>query len=168
LTLSDQQKEYFYEVLKAGFPDLLPLYQQTYPPGSYSPAGDWHQDVTRRVRTLCERYGIRDRQPRPVILGDKRALNKRVVEALAERVYALELDAAPAWKAWAYRKAAWAIEDLEQDLGLVYRSLGLKGLQGIPDVGEKLAPEVERLLKGYLAQAGGETADDGLLSWGCP
>jgi len=47
---------------------------------------------------------------------------------------------------WAYRKAAWAVEDLEQDIGLVYRTMGLKGLQSIPNVGTSLGREVERLI----------------------
>jgi hypothetical protein len=33
--------------------------------------------------------------PRPIIPGDKRALNKRIVEALANEVYAMELENEP-------------------------------------------------------------------------
>jgi DNA polymerase/3'-5' exonuclease PolX len=32
---------------------------------------------------------------------------------------------------WAYRKAAWAIEDTEQDVRLIYRQMGRKGLESI-------------------------------------
>jgi DNA polymerase/3'-5' exonuclease PolX len=45
----------------------------------------------------------------------------------------------------AYRKAAWAIEDLEQDVGLVYRQMGRKGLESIENVGPRLAGMVEHL-----------------------
>jgi len=34
LTLSDQQKDYFFKILSERFPDLLPLYQRLYPPKS--------------------------------------------------------------------------------------------------------------------------------------
>lgn len=54
---------------------------------------------------------------------------------------------------WSYRKAAWAIEDLEQDIGLVYRAMGMKGLQGIPAIGKKLGQENEAWLKAELKQA---------------
>jgi hypothetical protein len=47
---------------------------------------------------------------------------------------------------WAYRKAAWAVEDLEQDIGLVHRTMALKGLQSIPNIGLSLGREVERLI----------------------
>jgi DNA polymerase/3'-5' exonuclease PolX len=84
--------------------------------------------------------------PRPIIPGDKRGLNKRIVEALANQCYWLELDNAPGQRVWAYRKAAWAIEDLEQDVGLIYRQMGRKGLEGIENVGSRLAGVVEGLL----------------------
>jgi len=48
---------------------------------------------------------------------------------------------------WAYRKAAWAIEDLEQDIGLVYWTMGLKGLQSIPNVGESMGQFIEEMLR---------------------
>jgi len=149
LTLADQQREYFFGILRERFPDLLPLYERIYPhpTASYGGvrSGDPHA-IGRRIRDLCRQYGISDRMPRPIIPGDKRALNKRIVEALANQCYWLELDNAPGQRVWAYRKAAWAIEDLEQDLGLIYRQMGRKGLEGIENVGPRLTGVVEGLL----------------------
>jgi hypothetical protein len=147
LTLADQQRDYFFGVLHERFPDLLPLYERLYPAGSYGPvrSGDPHA-IGRRIRELCRRYGISDRMPRPIIPGDKRALNKHIVEALANQCYSMELDNAPGQRIWAYRKAAWAIEDLEQDVGLIYRQMGRKGLEGIENVGPRLAEVVEGLI----------------------
>jgi DNA repair photolyase len=107
LTLADQQREFFFGVLRDRFPDLLPLYERLYPAGSYGPvrSGDPHA-IGRRIRELCRRYGITDRMPRPIIPGDKRALNKHIVEALANQCYWMELDNAPGQRVWAYRKAA--------------------------------------------------------------
>jgi DNA polymerase/3'-5' exonuclease PolX len=53
---------------------------------------------------------------------------------------------APGQRVWAYRKAAWAIEDLEQDVGLIYRQLGRKGLESIENVGPRLAAVIEALV----------------------
>jgi DNA polymerase/3'-5' exonuclease PolX len=53
------------------------------------------------------------------IPGDKRTLNKRIVEALANELYTMELNSEPSRRVWAYRKAAWAIEDLEQEVELM-------------------------------------------------
>ena len=116
------------------------------PKGSYGPVGQSWPVTGRRIRELCRQAGIADRMPRPIIPGEKRALNKRIVETLANRAYELELDEAPAQRVWAYRKAAWAVEDTEQDIGLVYRTMGLRGLQSIRDVGPEMAGEIERLL----------------------
>lgn len=152
LTLADQQRDYFLNFLQGRFPEILPSYQRLYPAGSYAPAGyDW-SEVALRIREYCARYGIRDRMPRPVIPGDKRALNKRLVESFADKCYELELEGAPGYKVWAYRKAAWAIEDLEQEIGLLYRMMGKKGLESIPNVGSSLAGEVEAWLKENLAE----------------
>jgi hypothetical protein len=150
LTLADQQREFFFGVLRDRFPDLLPLYERMYPHPTTSyggvRSGDPHA-MGRRIRDLCGQYGISDRMPRPIIPGDKRALNKRIVEALANQCYWMELDNAPGQRVWAYRKAAWAIEDLEQDIGLLYRQMGRKGLESIDKVGPRLAEVIERLLK---------------------
>jgi DNA repair photolyase len=150
LTLADQQRVFFLGVLGERFPDLLPLYERLYPTGSYGAvrSGDPHR-IGRRIRDLCRQYGIADRIPRPIIPGDKRALNKRIVEALANQVYAMELENASAQRIWGYRKAAWAIEDTEQDLGLIYRSLGRKGLESMENVGSKMAGVIEDLIEEF-------------------
>ena len=62
-------------------------------------------------------------------------------------MYDIDLEGQPVQRVWAYRKAAWAVEDLEQDIGLVYRMLGLKGLQSVPDIGPRLARRVEELIR---------------------
>ena len=125
---------------------MLGCYQTLYPEKSYAAVGWAWPRIALKIRELCEKYGIRDRVPRPIIPGDKRALNKRIVETLADQVYEMELRGESSYRVWAYRKAAWAIEDLEQDIGLVYRAMGLKGLQSIPNVGPSLGREVERLI----------------------
>jgi len=52
----------------------------------------------------------------------------------------------PGQRVWAYRKAAWAIEDLEQDIGLLYRQMGREGLENIENVGPRLAEVIEDLI----------------------
>ena len=88
-----------------------------------------------------------DRMPRPIIPGDKRALNKWVVESLANGVYDMELRGEAKQRVWAYRKAAWAIEDTEQDVGLIYRAMGRKGLERIENVVPRMAEVIEELIR---------------------
>jgi hypothetical protein len=47
--------------------------------------GDW-PGLALRIKELCRQHGINDRIPRPIIPGDKRTVDKLVVEALANQV----------------------------------------------------------------------------------
>jgi DNA polymerase/3'-5' exonuclease PolX len=69
-------------------------------------------------------------------------LNKRIVELLANQCYELEIQDQSPQRVWAYRKAAWAIEDLEQDVGLIYSQMGDKGLESVPNVGPGIARQI--------------------------
>ena len=50
---------------------------------------------------------------------------------------------------WVPRKAAGPIAALraEQDMGLIYRAIGRKGLEGIENVGPRIAAVVEELIQ---------------------
>lgn len=67
----------------------------------------------------------------------------------------MELDAsrAPGQRVWAYRKGAWAIEALrvEQDVGVIHRAMGRKGLESIESVGWRMAEVIEKLLPGRVS-----------------
>jgi DNA repair photolyase len=146
LTLADQQRTYFFDVLRERFSDLTDLYTRLYPGGSYAAGGEDPWRINRRVREFCQRYGLRDRIPRPIVPGDRRYLNKRIAEHLADKTYTLELERASASSVWAHRKAAWAVDDLEQEVGALYRSLGRRGLEAVPDIGPAIAGEIEAIL----------------------
>jgi DNA repair photolyase len=148
LTLADQQRAYFLDFLAQNFPDLLPRYEHLFPVGSYAAAGGGWRKTALQIRELCDNYSIHYRMPRPIIPGDKYSLNKRIVEQLARQVYDMELDGKPLSKIWAYRRAAWAVEDLEQDLGLFYQMMGVRGLEKTPGIGPDLAKVIEGLLIG--------------------
>lgn len=145
LTLADQQKTFFLNILRQNHPELLPIYARLYPEGSYAQAESWRQKGLR-IHEACLNHGISDRIPRPIIPGEKKELNKRIVEHLAYKLYMLELENASQSKIWGYRKAAWAVEDLEQDIGLIYRTMGVKGIESIPNVNAILARQIESLI----------------------
>jgi DNA repair photolyase len=154
LTLSDQQREYFAQLLRGPFAHLLETYRRLYPPGSYAPSGGFNRRLSVRVRELCRRFGIADRIPRPIIPGDRRQINKRLAEWLADRAYTLELEGAPSKHVWTYRKGAWALEDLDQDVRRVRSELGLHGLESIPGIGSALGSEVDRMLASLAPSPG--------------
>jgi DNA repair photolyase len=147
LTLADQQKEFFLRVLRQNHPELVNTYETLYPTGSYSQARPW-QKVGAAIRDACLKAGISDRIPRPIIPGEKREKNKRLVEKLAYKLHTLELEHASNTTIWAYRKATWAIEDLKQDIGLIYQSMGKRGIEKIPGIHPTLVEEVTNLVQG--------------------
>jgi len=152
LTLADQQKDYFFRTLQAEFPDLIEPYQKWYPAGSYGMVNYNWNDVALKIRELCKKYGVKDRVPRPIIPGDKLAGNKRVAEILANICYDLEIHGESQTQVWAYRKAAWAVEEFPTDIRLVYQTLGLKGLQSIKDVGDSIGKEIAGLLDKFFLE----------------
>ena len=51
------------------------------------------------------------------------------------------------FKPYAYRRVALTLDALKEDVGDIYRSGGIKALQGIPGVGEGIAKGIEEYLK---------------------
>jgi DNA repair photolyase len=113
-----------------------------------------HARLGLTVRSLCIRAGLQDRMPRPKLTGPL-AINRRVAEWLLNRCYDLELDQAAENRIWAYRKAAWAVEDLPENLADIYAARGASGLRAVPGVGAGLAAEIS----GWLNRAGASSAD---------
>ncbi len=146
LTLADQQKDYFFRIMQSEFPALMEPYKKWYPAGSNGTVNYNWNSVAVKIRQLCKKYGIKDRVPRPIIPGDKLAANKRVAEKLADTCYDLDIHGQSPAQVWAYRKAAWAVEEFPTDIRLVYQTMGLKGIQSIKDIGDLIGKEIA----GYL------------------
>jgi hypothetical protein len=145
LTLSDQQKDFYLRVLRQNHPHLVSTYEKLYPAGSYAQAQPWRK-AGLIIREQCYDAGISDRIPRPIIPGEKRQKNKRIVELLAYKLHIMELENASIRRIWAYRKATWAIEDLEQNVDLIYQNMGQRGIESIQDVHPTLVKEIINLI----------------------
>lgn len=139
------QRERYMAALELHHPHLVSQYEKLYGEGD-SPDGEYARQVNLRARAICRRYNMPDRMPRPIAAGDKLATNKRMAAYLANQVYEMELAGEKNYRIWAYRKAAWALDDLEQDVELIYEHMGLKGLESIPRVGKSLAKKLEEWL----------------------
>jgi DNA repair photolyase len=98
------------------------------------------------VRELCARHGLADRMPRPVMPGSL-AVNKRIAERLFLRAYDLELEQAEDYRIWAYRKAAWTVDELGDNIAQVYNDRGDTGLRALPGIGKSLAGEIAQWLR---------------------
>jgi DNA repair photolyase len=144
LTLASAQKEHFTKVIVQHFPELVPKYQRLYG-DSYGPECSYAGEIGKKVSQLCQKYGLKDRMPRYVPNGPL-AINKRVSEMLQNMVYRMELDCTSQYRTWAYRKAAWTLEDLTESVVEIYAKNGRKSLEELNGVGKTLAMEIEQLL----------------------
>ena len=98
------------------------------------------------IRELCARRGLRDRMPRYVAPGPLSA-NKRIAEQLFLKTYDLELEEANNYRIWAYRKAAWTVDEWPESIAALYTAHGEAGLQRLPRVGASVSREIARWLQ---------------------
>jgi hypothetical protein len=113
---------------------------------SYGPPRAYNARLGYLVRELCDKYSLLDRMPRHIIPGPT-SINKRIAERLFLRTYDLELELATNQRVWAYRKAAWTVDELGESIGDLYEDRGEAGLRELPTIGVKLAALIARWLQ---------------------
>jgi len=113
---------------------------------SYSPPRAYNARLGLLVRELCARHGLLDRLPRYVAPGPL-AANKRIAERLFLKTYDLELEQAQDYRIWAYRRAAWTVDEWPESIASIHRARGEVGLRELPGIGKSLAAEIARWLR---------------------
>jgi DNA repair photolyase len=146
LTMSGAQATYFIEALKRHDPELVEKYEQLYG-GAYSPPdAEYFGKIGLKVRDLCTKFGILDKMPRYIPEGSL-ATNKRIAEEIFNRCRQMEIERAPSYKIWAYRRAGWTIDELDSDILAVYERSGIQGLRALPNIGPILASFIAENLR---------------------
>jgi DNA repair photolyase len=123
---------------------------------NHSPPPAYNARLGLLVRELCARHGLLDRMPRYVAPGPL-AVNKRIAERLFLKTYDLELERARSYRIWAYRKAAWAVDEWPENVAEIYRARGEAGLRELPGIGKSLAGQIA----GWL----GEESEGATTNW---
>jgi DNA polymerase/3'-5' exonuclease PolX len=75
------------------------------------------------------------------------AINKRIAEILFLKTYDLELEQAPQPRIWAYRKAAWTVDEWPESAAEIYSSKGESGVTALPGIGSSIVADIIRTLK---------------------
>jgi DNA repair photolyase len=112
---------------------------------SYGPPRAYNARLGLSLRELCARHGLLDRMPRYIAPGPL-AVNKRVAERLFLKTYDLELEGAKDYRIWAYRRAAWAVDECLESIAEIYRARGEAGLRELPGIGQSLSGQIARWL----------------------
>ncbi|MEA2092499.1 MAG: hypothetical protein U9P61_00755 [Patescibacteria group bacterium] len=88
-------------------------------------------------------------------------INKKISELLREIADLLEIKGV-SYKPSAYRKAAFSLQEMKEDISDVYKEKGLRGITAIPKIGKSITEKVEEYLKKgkikYLEELRKETA----------
>jgi len=151
LTMDGAQAERTLEVVRRLDPMLENRWRELYNweaggTPNYGPPRAHSARLGLLIRELCVRHGVMDRMPRYVPPGPL-AVNKRIAELLFLRTYGLELEEAQEYRIWAYRKAAWAVDEWPDSIAELYQAQGEAGLRRLPGIGESLAGEIARWLR---------------------
>jgi DNA repair photolyase len=129
---------------------------------NYGPPEAYSARMGLLVRELCARHGLLDRIPRYVKPGPL-AINKRIAEKLFLKTYDLELEGARSNKIWAYRKAAWTVDEMSESVAEIYGREGQAGLEKLPAVGRSIATEIARWI-GSVRETESESTGNGAQS----
>jgi hypothetical protein len=137
------QAEWTLEAVKRLDPKWEPRWREFYNweiggKPNQSPPGAFNSRIGLTLRELCERHGLLDRMPRYIAPGPL-ALNKRIAERLFLRTYDLELEGSSSSRIWAYRRAAWTVDEHPENIGSLYHAHGEDGLRELPTIGVRLA-----------------------------
>jgi len=107
--------------------------------GDYQPAEAVY-GLSRQMLQVCP--DLRFPMVRPVAPDDPLALNKRIAQRLADESHHREIESATGYRVWAYRRAAWAVDDLQVSLADLYTEGGKEGPELIPQVRPRLAGRI--------------------------
>jgi len=115
----------------------------------YGPPGAYNARIGLLVRELCEKHGLLDRMPRYVAPAPL-DVNKRLAERLFLKTYELELEQAKDFRIWAYRKVAWTVDELAENILDIFHTRGEDGLMELPNIGKGISGAIARWLEKYI------------------
>jgi DNA repair photolyase len=113
---------------------------------AYSPPRAYNSRLGNVVRELCLAHGINDRIPRYIPVGES-GINRRIAERLFLKTYELELEQDSGYRIWAYRKAAWSVDENPESIADIFYMRGESGLRDLPAIGQSLAHEIATWLQ---------------------
>lgn len=159
MTLWGTCKNVYYEALERApsiFPTGSPQEREAILWGKKTE--EWDQNKAQKTQWVrrchltiaeeCERQGIKHYIPRPIsFYPEELQRNKRIAGELSLRKRDIEMSGESRYRAMAYFKAARTIDGLLVDIRDIYREKDRRGLLALEGIGERLASEVEVLLK---------------------
>lgn len=146
LTLWGYCGVHFYKILEKYNPDLVLKYRQLYK--NEKSFMEYNYKVHQLVLKYCEKYNIKNYIERDVSYYPKDLqINKKIAIPFHFKARQLQLESGQKYKEWAYRKAAWSLEELEEGIDIIYKREGLNGILKIKGIGQSLASVIVKNLE---------------------
>ena len=101
------------------------------------------------ILKFCKKYELTPHIPRPIeIYPQELQVNKRIAADFYLKARELQLSGQGGYHEWAYRKAAWSLDELEVSVKDMLRDKGVEGLPAIEAIGKSLANVISEYFKG--------------------
>lgn len=145
LTLWGYCGTHFYKTLEKYKPALVAKYKSLYADSKLLVEHEAHSH--HLVLKYCQKYKLLPYIPRPVDFFPKNLqVNKKIAEKFYLKARELQMSASTNYREWAYRKAAWALDNLQESIKKIYQDTGINGIIEIKGIGRSLAKQIEELL----------------------
>lgn len=152
LTLWGYCRTHFYQALRTYDSALIKKYDELY--GNSHLLTEHVKRIHDLVTTYCREYELTPYISRPIaIYPEELRMNKRIAEMFYREARELQLSGGSNFKQWAYRKAAWALDDLGEGIEKIFQKDGVAGIMNIKGIGKGLAKQIEELLKEPMLMA---------------
>lgn len=146
LTLWGYCGTHFYNILKKHQPELVVKYKQLYADNNLMT--NYTAKIHQLVLKYCQKYKLTSYIPRPINFYPKKLqINKKIAEKFYLKAREIQLSEQNKFKEWAYKKAAWALDNLGENIKEIYQKYkGINGIMEIKGIGQSLAGQIEKLL----------------------
>jgi len=147
LTLQGYCRDYFYKAIEAYDPKLVASYEWLYEDEERL-AGKRAQ-IHQEILKYCRKYELKHYIPRPVsFYPEELQINREIAGKLYLKAREIQVSKENPQREWAYRRAAWALDDLKESVVRLYRERGVDGLLEIRGVGKSITTQIQGYLDG--------------------
>jgi DNA repair photolyase len=139
MTMRDLQAKRFYEILNEHYPELVERYKVLYRHG-IGPDDKYMAELYPKIKSLCKKYGIQNYIPRyiPNIVLKKNFETSTLLFLIS---YFLSLEGESRYKIQAFNKLAQTIENMDENIEIIYKAGKLGEIKGIGKTTAKLIEE---------------------------
>jgi len=121
--------------------DLVERYEELYTEGEI--LAKQVAKTHRTVAKYCKKYSLQNHITRPIDhYATKLQINKEIAADFYLNAREINLTNGKSYREWAYRKAAWIIDDLKQSIKGIYQEQGGEGITRIKGIGRSFSRQI--------------------------